>query len=104
MRQMALDDCDQPSDEQSTADREREPGDDCEHEEQDPLRHGVVVGIGSDGYVLKGTFPSLDSGAWRVRRPRAGQGRPPFPPPGPPTHPTPPPPSSGPDPPRPPLS
>jgi demethylmenaquinone methyltransferase/2-methoxy-6-polyprenyl-1,4-benzoquinol methylase len=58
MRQVALHDRDQPPDEQPASDREREPGDDCDCEEKDPLRHGVNVGIGSDGYVLKGTFPS----------------------------------------------
>jgi hypothetical protein len=58
MRHVALDESDQPSDEQPTDDRQREPGDDGEHEEEDPLRHRVTVGIGSDRYMLKGTFPA----------------------------------------------
>ena len=49
-------DTQQTADDQAATDCEREPGNDHEREDEDPLRHGATVGIGSDGYVLKGTF------------------------------------------------
>jgi hypothetical protein len=39
IRHPALDESDQPSDEQPADDRQREPSDDDDHEEEDPLRH-----------------------------------------------------------------
>ena len=53
---------DQPAEEQPTADRQREPGDDGEREKEIHCGTAITVGIGPDGYVLKATFlPGRDA-------------------------------------------
>jgi demethylmenaquinone methyltransferase/2-methoxy-6-polyprenyl-1,4-benzoquinol methylase len=56
---VTLGDAQETADQQPASDREREPGSDRDHEKDDPLRHRLTLGIGSDGHVLKSTCSTL---------------------------------------------
>jgi hypothetical protein len=58
MRQVPPGQLQEPADKQAAADGQREPSHDHDCEDDDPLRHGFNVGIGSDGFVLKHTLSS----------------------------------------------
>jgi hypothetical protein len=58
MRQVPPGHLQESADEQAAADGQDEPGHDHDGEDDDPLRHGFNVGIGSDRFVLKHTLSS----------------------------------------------
>src|SRR5581483_7748790 len=75
MRPVALDEAEQPPEEQPAPDRDHQPGGDREREEDDPVGHGVERRYRPGRKRAEGHVPSNRLARWRLRRPDASARR-----------------------------